>query len=391
MSEELQFVILPGNRSRVNCPTSALVKTKANFSGNLWLRNEDTNRIYPGYVHRINEDLLEVFVMLNNSTMYTELELSLSPDQPNIDAENFPLVPMQLKQLNEKSIQIKKNGSLLTNFYYNDAVRPYFMPIIGPYGQPITREYPLKEIKGGSNDHIHHRSLWNAWGDVNGADNWGESMTSVPQIVKEISVLEAGYALTHIQAKVEWMDRDGEKPDLDEQRDIFIYNIMDSETIIDFRVKFTANYGDVKFGDTKEGGFISIRVADSYRGSHGGRIENALGMVAERECWGRKAPWCDYSGKVGDYVVGMAIMDHPDNYGYPTYWHVRDYGLMAANPLAISEFKNDKSLDGSLILKEKKSLEFRYRVYAHGGNAQDAAVEQKYRDFISPPEMKYLE
>jgi hypothetical protein len=208
--------------------------------------------------------------------------------------------------------------------------------------------------------------------------------------VKSIPIIESGYALTHLRFNCDWMDKDGESPTVDEQRDIFIYNLLNSETILDVRVKFRAKYGDVKFGDTKEGGFLSVRVADSYRGSHGGRIENSNGLVAEQECWGKKAAWCDYSGLVNKHTVGIAIMDYPENYGYPTYWHVRDYGLMAANPIAISEFKHNKKLDGSYVLKANETLDFQYRLYVHAGNARDAKVEDKYRDFIAPPELKYL-
>jgi hypothetical protein len=32
-------------------------------------------------------------------------------------------------------------------------------------------------------------------------------------------------------------------------------------------------------------------------------------------------------------VIGVAIFDHPKNHAHPTWWHVRDYGLFAANPV----------------------------------------------------------
>lgn len=391
MPDELNFVVLPGNRTRVACPTSTRVKTKADYAGNLWLRDEEHDRIFPGYAYRVDAETLEVFVVLNlPRTAGTELELTLGPDQPAIDEKNFLLKPMAVKRVDDTALEIRKNDRLFTTFRY-DAVRPYLMPLMGPYGASVTREYPLKQPKDGTTDHIHHRSCWVAWGEVNGTDNWGEGLTAVPQLVKQVNIADAGYALCHLQADVEWMDKDGEAPQLDERRDVFVYNTMGEESLFDVRVRFTANYGDVTFGDTKEGGFCSVRVADSYRGAVGGRIENGLGMVMERECWGKKAPWCDYSGPVANRVVGVTIMDHPENYGYPTYWHVRDYGLMAANPLGLSYFKNDKSLDGSMTLPANESLEFRYRVFVHAGNAREASVADRYLDFILPPELKYLD
>ena len=47
--------------------------------------------------------------------------------------------------------------------------------------------------------------------------------------------------------------------------------------------------------------------------------------------WGSKSAWVDYSGPVGNSVVGVAVFDDPKN-PYPACWHARDYGLLAANP-----------------------------------------------------------
>ena len=387
--EDLEFVVLSGSKSRRNCPISTIIKTKENYAGSVWLTNEETGLAYPGYAHRIDEDHIEVTVLLDQITRESELELTLSEDQPEISPEGFRK-PMQLTQKDENTIEIKKNGKSFTNLHYNDAVRPYLMPLIGPFGSPVTREYPLKNIKDGSTDHIHHRSLWSAWGDVNGEDNWSENINAVPQKVSEILVKEAGMALTHLKFRVQWLDNKRE-PNLDEIREIFIYNTGSNETILDVRNHFTAAYGDVKFGDTKEAGIIAIRVADSLRGSHGGIIENNFGGKMEPECWGKKAFWCDYSGMLGGHHVGITIMDHPDNPGFPSRWHVRNYGLMAANPWSVADFLGDKALNGTFILKKNQQMEFKYRVYIHAGAPADSFVEEIYQNFVNPPEFKFLD
>ena len=73
-----------------------------------------------------------------------------------------------------------------------------------------------------------------------------------------------------------------------------VYNAGDERRLVDYDVALTAAEGDVTFGDTKEGGIISFRVATSMDGSKGGRIENASGGVSEKECWGKPSNWCDY-------------------------------------------------------------------------------------------------
>ncbi len=399
MSEELEFVLLPGGTTRTNCAVSTVISSEADISGNVWLKGEETKEIYPGYVFRVNEKQLEVFVLIPHATRKTEIELTLSKYQPEVSPTSYPLKAMEAKKIDDHSVEIKKNGKKFSVFHYpteeeiteESGIRPYFMPLMGPYGDPVTREYPLKKPKSGSNDHVHHRSLWAAWGDVNGADNWGEGITGVPQFVDEVTIIEAGYALTHIQFKARWMDKDGEKGLLNEVRDIFIYNSLGSETLIDWRIHFEANVEDVTFGDTKEAGFASVRVADSMRGSQGGLIENSFGAQMEHECWGKKAPWCDYSGKIRNHVCGITIMDHPENLGYPSRWHVRDYGLMSANPIGKKDFLKDKSLESSYTLKKGEKLDLNYRVFVHAGNASQGNVSDKYLDFVNPPELKHLD
>jgi hypothetical protein len=61
-------------------------------------------------------------------------------------------------------------------------------------------------------------------------------------------------------------------------------------------------------------------------------------------------------------------MEHPSSLRHPTYWHSRAYGLFAANPFGLHDFKRDKSVDGSLTLKPGESARFRYRVIIHPGD-----------------------
>ncbi|NLC56101.1 MAG: hypothetical protein GX774_04615, partial [Armatimonadetes bacterium] len=98
-----------------------------------------------------------------------------------------------------------------------------------------------------------------------------------------------------------------------------------------------------------------------------------------------RAAWCDYSGPVEGKWVGIAVFDHPGNLRYPTYWHVRDYGLMTANMFGLSAFYNDPERRGDYVLPAGQSLRFRYRIYVHPGDARQGAVAAKYHDFINPP------
>jgi len=142
----------------------------------------------------------------------------------------------------------------------------------------------------------------------------------------------------------------------------------------------------VLFGDTKEGGTLSVRVAESLEVQETGTLVNSYGGVTEREVWGKRAQWCDYSGLLEGRVVGLAVFDHPSNFRHPVWWHARNYGLMTANLFGLSYFTGDKSQRGDFTLKKGETLALRYRVYVHAGDACEAAVGAKYHDFANPPE-----
>lgn len=124
------------------------------------------------------------------------------------------------------------------------------------------------------------------------------------------------------------------------------------------------------------------------RGDRQGKIKNAYGAIGEKECWGKRAPWCDYSGPLEGEMAGLAVFDHPGNLRYPGYWHVRDYGLMTANPFALSYYYNDKSRDGSHTLERNRELKFSYRVYIHRQDAQEGKVAEAFHNYLNPPEIE---
>lgn len=286
----------------------------------------------------------------------------------------------------EKSVEFRISEALFTVYHYGDEyARPFLYPILGPGGNGVTRNYPMmKDVPGETTDHVHHKSMWVAHGEVNGSDNWSELEGHAVQRHREFLEKAAGPVFARVTALNDWLNNEGTKV-LEEERSITVYNLSDLSRVIDLSVSFRATEGDVDFGDTKEGGICSIRVATSMDGNKGGLITNAYGGVTEVENWGKRAAWCDYSGDVSGRTVGISIFDNPSNFRYPTYWHVRDYGLMTANPFALSAYRNDKSCDGSHVVKAGETFAFSYRVFIHGGDASAANVGERYHGYINPP------
>jgi len=286
-------------------------------------------------------------------------------------------------------LSLKSKGVEVGQYQYGHKwARPFLYTILGPKRLRVTRGYPAVEgIPDEDHDHPHHKSIWVAHGDVNGADNWSEGKGHATQKHVSFSKIVSGPVYCGFLANNDWLANDGTRL-LGESREVLLYETVREERILDFAVTFTATEGDVKFGDTKEGGLLSVRVRGSMNGSREGLITNACGAVTEAENWGHRASWCDYSGPADGMVAGIAIFDHEDNPLYPTYWHVRDYGLMTANPFALSYYKNDKSLDGSWMLQSGVSATFRYRVLIHLGDTDGGQVAAKYHDFINPPKVQ---
>ena len=142
--------------------------------------------------------------------------------------------------------------------------------------------------------------------------------------------------LARIATTDDWLAPDGTRVCADE-RTVTFYRTQEAR-VIDFEFKIHASDGPLTFGDTKEGMF-GIRVASSMDVTRkaGGRITNAEGLTDEK-AWGKASPWVDYVGPVNEKTVGIAVLNHPGSFRYPTTWHVRTYGLFAANPFGWHDF-----------------------------------------------------
>jgi hypothetical protein len=283
-------------------------------------------------------------------------------------------------------------GDELFGFYHfaPDLARPFIYPVLGPGGVAVTRHFPMRpDVAGESRDHPHHRSLWTAYGEVNDVDNWSEEKGHGSVRHLEFDSVTSGPVCGGFVARNRWVDPQ-ERPQVEERRAVTLYHAGPERRLLDYEVTFTAGDADVQFGDTKEGGLLSFRVATPMDGEGGGRIENGGGGRGEKECWGRPSPWCDYSGTVEGAHLGIAVMDHPDNLRHPVYWHVRDYGLMTTNPFGTSTFENDPGKRGEYTLRAGDRLHFRYRVLIHRGDAREGRVAETWDAFARPAAVRVL-
>ncbi len=268
------------------------------------------------------------------------------------------------------SFSVRAPDREITRFYPAPQglkhMKPCFYPLV-IQGVNMLRCYPLEDREGETKDHPHHTGVYHAFGEVNGREYWSK----LPIENKKVLRKEAGPVYARFTSENHW----GE--DLVELQDVFIL-AAGEDVIMDWSITLTAAGGPVVFAKNskmaKEGSF-AVRVAEGLvdRKTQGKEImSDSLGNRGEPAIRAAQAPWVDYSGTVDGKKVGVSVMDHPSSFRYPTNWHVRAYGLFAANPWIVR---------GEHKLEKGSSLAFRYRVYAHAGDAAQARVVEVYNGF----------
>jgi hypothetical protein len=270
------------------------------------------------------------------------------------------------------------DGQRMAEYVTRSGNKPIVWPIIGPTGKPMTRAYPMANVGKETRDHVHHRSLWFTHGEVNGVNFWGEDSKAGKIVHRKFTQLHGG-STGLVATENDWLDRNGKKV-LEDRRQL-TFGVDGNDRWIDFDITLLAAAGPVTFGDTKEGTF-GVRVAESINvvAKLGGKITNSRGQVNDA-AWGRPAEWVDYAGPLDGETVGIAIFNHPASFRFPTHWHVRTYGLFAANPFGWHDFPGGENRNGAYTIPEGKSISLFYRVLLHTGGTIQAAVAEAYERY----------
>ncbi|MHA4812113.1 DUF6807 domain-containing protein [Flavitalea flava] len=309
-------------------------------------------------------------------------------------------VPVRVEKIpGEQRVKITAGGQPFTEFFYPDTLeKPVLYPIYAPDGQLVTRGFPIQPRPGEPTDHPHHIGLWFNYESVNGLDFWNNSF-AIPAEKKRLygwirtdSILKAGTLKTKEGDKgtliysANWKNQQGDT--LLKEVTVFTFGANTGERIIDRSTTLTARE-DISMPDVKDG-LLGLRVtrelqipeknAKQFKDDKGNITTVAAGgdalvngnyLTGEGKegdsAWGTRAGWCLLYGKKGDDTLSVAIIDHPANPGYPTYWHARGYGLFAANPLGQKVFSNGKEIL-NYSLKKGQSVTFRYRIVLASGN-----------------------
>ena len=241
---------------------------------------------------------------------------------------------------------------------------------------------------------------------MNGYDFWNNSDAVDPAgqygTIHHRKVLETAdgkQGMLHVTA--DWITSDDD-PVLEEDTK-FVFSAQDKNIYLIDRTTTLTAVGDVSLTDNKEG-MLGVRVARAleHPSDEPAVFTDASGVPTEVKAmnndgvnglyrssegvegdavWGTRARWVQLSGRVDKKPTSITIMDHPDNVGFPTYWHARGYGLFAANPLGQKALSGGKD-ELDYALKDGESVTFKYRVVLHAGKPLSDQQEQAlYKDF----------
>jgi hypothetical protein len=308
----------------------------------------------------------------------------------------------------DRRVDVSIGGQPFTSYIYPESLeKPVLYPIRAAGGAVVTRGFPLEPKPGEHADHPHHVGHWFNYGDVNGYDFWGYSsdtpaanLPKMGRIVhKAIARISTGKEIGELTVRADWVVP-GSTLLREETR--FLFSGASKRRAIDRVTTWTAADKPVTFNDTKEGAF-GIRVAraleqpstekEIFVGANGekeaaprldntgatGRYIGSDGNTGDA-VWGTRGPWMGRTGTMAGQPITLAILDHPSNHGYPTYWHARGYGLFAANPFGRKGY-DPKQEPVTLTLRPGESITFRHRILVLDGQLTREQLQKEHDAF----------
>ena len=309
-------------------------------------------------------------------------------------------------------VDITIDGKPFTSYVWPSSLKkPVLYPLITADGIDVVRGFPLAPRPGERVDHPHHAGIWFNYGDASGFDFWNNSDAIKPEdrpkygSIRHDRIVSTKSGATSGELIVDstWTTAAGEDILKQTTRYVFSNTRLNGQPLrgIDMTVALKA-LTKVVFHDDKEG-VLGIRVAHFLESptEKGGVFLDANGKATQVAAadpagatgvyhtnegitgdavWSTRGRWCFLTGNTDGHTETIAILDHPGNPGYPTYWHARGYGLFAANPLGRSIF-DPKQPAFNFTLEKDQPATFRYRILILSQPATPEAMNHEADSF----------
>jgi hypothetical protein len=285
------------------------------------------------------------------------------------------------------ALAITIDGEPFATFVYQDETitRPYFAHVKAPGGIQVTRNHPPVEGVDLLDHDKLHPGVWMSFGDVNGSDFW---RLAAPVMFERFVVEpKGGEGRGRFAARFNYHDQ--QKPSEPVCSEDFHCTIhaLNGGRLIAWDSTFTSDR-EFTFGDQEEMG-LGVRMATPIRAERSskagrppgnGEIVSSSGERNENQIWGKAFVWCDYRGELEGRRVGVALFAHPENFR-PSWFHVRDYGMMVANPFGRNAFgKGEKS---AVTVKLGEKFRLQYGLFIHAGpREQQPDIAGAYETYL---------
>jgi len=293
-------------------------------------------------------------------------------------------------------IRVEVDGGPFAAYVIDESNKPYLWPVIGPTGKAMTRAFPMQDLPAepaAQRDHPHHRGITFGHESFASTDSWHDASTfakddatrhrlaSLGRIAhRDFSLLAIDGDRAIVEERCDHLDPAGKTIIIERRRLIFRADQARRTIEIDQEFRPSPDAGTVRVGDNKDAGlYVRVPASMAVDSKLGGTIVNSDGQL-DKEAWSKPARWCDYHGPVEGEPLGIAILNHPASHRHPTRWHVRTYGLFAANPFAGRGY--DPTLpDASSTLAPGDVLRLHHRILLHTGDERAAAVEDAWQQY----------
>lgn len=262
-----------------------------------------------------------------------------------------------------------ENKALLNYRAYQTLKYPYFEPMNGPLsGLPLTTESSLP--------YPHHRGLWLGCQPLDGGDYWGATNINTGHISSvDLKLIEDGKdGIVSFSDYCKWI-REGADSPFEDRRMFKVHSVEKNIRILDCQLSITA-LKDISIGRAKHS-FFALRCAPDIAPTYGGTLMNSEGGIGAEGTYGKPTRWCTYFGPRSfnpKIIEGIAVMNHPKNFGGKTLWLTRDYGHLSPQPFMFNK--------EPFRISKGETLELRYRIVLYAGTPKEAKLEALYEKWI---------
>ena len=262
------------------------------------------------------------------------------------------------EQLPDRLI-ITRDSKPVAHFVFADTniLRPYFAHVHTPDGIQVTRNHPPIAGVDPVDHPTMHPGIWLAFGNISGQDFWRNKATIRHEKFNESPAIRDGQ-LTFVTSATLVSSN---KQDMAHLVSKFAIHSAHDGYLLSWQATFIPLANDFAFGDQEEMGF-GIRIATPFSEKSGGSVKNSDNLIGAKNVWGKTAAWCDYSGVLGNRLVGITVIPHSINFR-PSWFHSRDYGLIVANPFGQKAFT--KGEPSSVIVKKGETFTIRFAAFIH--------------------------